>query len=190
MTADLTPRDLMDDAARPKAPAFENLNPLQELNGRGLAAIHRWYLRDLSAVGRLMAEIRDGMADPASLAPRVRDMQMAQNFRQFGTACGEQCRALTSHHQIEDGYLYPQLERHGNDPLNAVLTRLRAEHAVIHDLIIDLWDAAAALSEGVDRDDFHACATAFVALDQAVRSHFRYEETELAPALGFYDMRV
>lgn len=190
MSASLTPEDLRDDSARPRAPSFQGLTPLQELNGRGLALIHRWYLRDLSAVGQLMADIRDGLADPASLAPLVRDMPIAQNLRRFGTACGEQCRALTSHHQIEDGHLYPQLERHGNNPLNAVLIRLRAEHGVIHDLIIDLWDAAAALADEPGRDRFDACAAAFVALDRAVRSHFRYEETELAPALGFYDVRV
>ena len=52
-----------DPDARPRAPEFA-LDPLQELNGKGLAAIHRWYLRDLGAVGALMGDIRAGLAAP------------------------------------------------------------------------------------------------------------------------------
>ena len=37
----MTPDEIEDDAARPRAPEF-TLTPFQELNGKGLAAIHRW----------------------------------------------------------------------------------------------------------------------------------------------------
>ena len=37
---------------------------------------------------------------------------------------------------------------------------------------------------------FDACAQGFAALDRAVRSHFRYEEDEIGPALGFYEVQV
>ena len=86
----MTPEEIEDEAARPRAPAF-TLTPFQELNGRGLAAIHRWYLRDLSAVGALMGDIRAGLKQPGELAPAVRGMPMAQNLRLFGTACGASC---------------------------------------------------------------------------------------------------
>lgn len=178
-----------DPDARPRAPEFA-LDPLQELNGKGLAAIHRWYLRDLGAVGALMGDIRAGLAAPGDLAPAVRGMPMAQNLALFGTACGQQCLALTNHHQIEDGWLYPQLEVQGNAPLNAVLTRLRAEHRMLHGLIEDLAGAADALAVDPEAGNFDACARHFAALDAAVRSHFRYEEDSIGPALGYYEVRV
>ena len=133
----MTPEEIEDEAARPRAPAF-TLTPFQELNGRGLAAIHRWYLRDLSAVGALMGDIRAGLKQPGELAPAVRGMPMAQNLRLFGTACGASCKAITTHHQIEDFHLYPQLEVQGNEGLNAVLARLRAEHRGLEHLIEQL----------------------------------------------------
>ena len=181
--------EIDDPAARPAAPSFD-LDPMQELNGKGLAAIHRWYLRDMSAVAALMGDIRAGLADPAQLAPAVRGMPMARNLALFGTACGQQCLAITNHHQIEDGYLYPQLERQGNAALNAVLTRLRQEHRMLHDLIETLADAADRLAERPEPANFSACAEAFVQLDRAVRSHFRYEEDSIGPALGHYGVQL
>ena len=178
-----------DPVARPQAPGFD-LNPMQELHGKGLAAIHRWYLRDMSAVGSLMGDIRNGLAAPGDLAPAVRGMPMAQNLALFGTACGQQCLAITNHHQIEDGWLYPQLESHENAPLNAVLARLRAEHRMLHDLIETLATAADGLAATPEPENFTACAVAFAALDRAVRSHFRYEEDSIGPAIGFYEVPV
>ena len=178
-----------DPGARPLAPGF-TLTPFQELNGKGLGAIHRLYLRDMAAVGRLMGDIRAGLADPAALAPAVRAMPMAQNLALFGTACGAQCRAITTHHQIEDGYLYPQLEMHGDAALNAVLTRLRDEHRMLHAMIDTLAQAADALASDPVPSNFAACATGFAALDAAVRSHFRYEEDQIGPAIGFYEVPV
>ena len=178
-----------DPAQRPAAPPFE-LDPMQELHGKGLARIHRWYLRDLSAVGRLMGDIRSGLAKPGDLAPAVRSMPMAQNLALFGTACGQQCLVITNHHQIEDGWLYPQLEAHRNTALNAVLARLRDEHKVLHGLIEVLAEAADRLSADPAADNFAACAEGFTALDAAVRSHFRYEEDSIGPAIGFYEVPV
>ena len=181
--------EIDDPAARPAAPVFD-LDPMQELHGKGLATIHRWYRRDLSAVGALMEDIRNGLAAPADLAPAVRGMPMARNLELFGTACGQQCLAITNHHQIEDGWLYPQLEAKGNDPLNAVLTRLREEHQMLHGLIETLAAAADRLAADPAPANFVACAQDFDALDRAVRSHFRYEEDSIGPAIGFYEVPV
>ena len=182
--------DSIDDpAARPPAPAL-TLDPMQELHGKGLATIHRWYLRDLSAVGALMADIRAGLAQPGELAPAVRGMPMAQNLALFGTACGQQCIAITNHHQIEDGWLYPQLAAHGNAALDAVLARLRAEHRALEALIEALAVAADALAADPAPAQFDACATRFAELDRAVRSHFRYEEDSIGPAIGFYNVPI
>jgi len=185
----VTPEEIDDEAARPRAPAF-TLTPFQELNGRGLAAIHRWYLRDLSAIAALMGDIRVGLAQPDELAPAVRGMPMAQNLAVFGTACGASCRAITTHHQIEDFHLYPQLEVQGNEGLNAVLFRLRQEHRGLEHLIEVLAQAADELASNPNPAQFDTCAREFSALDRAVRSHFRYEEDEIGPALGHYEVQV
>lgn len=174
---------------RPEAPEL-TLTPLQELDGRGLAAIHRWYLRDITAIRHLMDEIAAGLADPARLAPAVRGMPIAQNLRLFGTACGRECQVLTTHHQIEDQHLFPALSRHADAGLQAVLDRLAAEHLVIHDLIEALAGAADRLAAAAAPDAFPACAEAFARLEAVVRSHFRYEETQIGPALGFHGIRV
>lgn len=178
-----------DPEARPLPPAFD-LDPFQQLNGRGLAVIHRWYLRDLSAVGALMGDIRAGLASADGLAAAVRGMPMAQNLELFGTACGVSCKAITTHHQIEDHHLYPQLGARQNPALDVVLARLRQEHRLLEDLIEDLAAAAEALEAGGDPAAFDRCAAAFAALDSAVRSHFRYEEDAIGPALGFYGIKV
>jgi len=184
------PRKKIDaEAARPRAPAF-TLPPFRKLSGRGRAAIHRLYLRDLSAVGALMGDIRAGLRRPGELAPAVRGMPMAQNLALFGTACGASCRAITTHHQIEDFHLYPQLEVQENEGLNAVLARLRAEHRGLEHLIEVLAEAADALALDPAPARFDACAQGFAALDRAVRSHFRYEENEIGPALGYYEVQV
>lgn len=183
----MTPEELEDDSVRPRAPQFP-LTAAQQPKARHLAAIHRWYLRDLSAVARLMDGIVAGIGDPAVLAPTVRGMTLAENLRLAGTVCGVQCMALTNHHQIEDGFLYPALERHGNAGLNAVLARLRDEHVTIRNLIETLAGHADRLASGTDSAQFEACATAFAALDRAVRNHFRYEEDVIGPAIGFFDV--
>lgn len=181
--------DVVEGTGRPLAPEL-TLTPLEELHGRGLAAIHRWHLRDVTAISNLMDEIAAGLADPGRLAPAVRGMPMAQNLRLFGTACGQECQVLTMHHQIEDQHLFPALAQHADTGLRAVLDRLAAEHLVIHDLIEALAEAADGLADTQTPDAFPACAEAFARLEAAVRSHFGYEEAQIGPALGFHGIRV
>ena len=181
--------DVVAGTGRPEAPAL-TLTPMQDLNGRGLAAIHRWHLGQVSAISRLMDEIAAGLADPARLAPAVRGLPMAHNLRLFGTACGQECRALATHHGIEDQYLFPSLSHHASPALQAVLDRLAAEHLVLHDLIEALAAAADRLADAASPDAFPDCAKAFATLESAIRSHFGYEETQIGPALGFYEIRV
>ena len=101
----LTPEDVVEGRGRPEPPEIPGLTPMQALDGRGLAAIHRMYLRDLSGIEALMGDIRAGLREAGALAPAVRGLPMAQNLRVFGTACGQACAALTNHHMIEDQWL-------------------------------------------------------------------------------------
>lgn len=185
----LTEDEVIAGRDRPEPPAIEGLTPLQSLEGRGLAAIHRLYLRDLGGIEALMGDIRAGLKAPDALAPAVRGLPMAQNLRQFGTACGQACTALTTHHLIEDRWLFPAVaaEAEGHDEL---IVRLMAEHEVIAAGMEALAEAADALATAPGPDRFAACAERFARLMAVVRSHFGYEETRLAPALGAHGISV
>ena len=60
----------------------------------------------------------------------------------------------------------------------------------LHWLLDTLAQAADALASDPVPGNFAACATGFAALDAAVRSHFRYEEDQIGPAIGFYEVPV
>lgn len=55
-----------------------------------------------------------------------------------------------------------------------------------HELIIRLGRAAEALAEDPRDANFVQAAATFRKLEEVVRSHFGYEETELAEAIGYY----
>ncbi|AUH34093.1 hemerythrin domain-containing protein [Paracoccus tegillarcae] len=180
----MTPDELEDDDARPKAPPIPGLTPQQQSSGQYLAAIHRMHLGNLEGVGRLMAAIREGLADPASLAPALSEMPMTQNLAAFGTVCGRECTVLQGHHDIEEYSLFPALQRAASPALAAVIDRLIAEHELIHQQIQDLAEAAEMLAREPGPSSFAAVEAAYAPLHRSIRSHFGYEETQIGDALG------
>lgn len=180
----MTLDDLEDDTTRPKAPPVPGLTPEQRRRGQKLAAIHRMYRQELSAIQRLMNEIGDGLARPDALETAVAGMRLTENLALFGSVCGQECAILANHHEIEEQYLFPALALNAVPGMRAVIDRLVAEHGLIHSLLVDLHGAAAQLAATPTPVHFDACATAFQRLDRGIRSHFGYEETELAPTLG------
>lgn len=183
---ELSESDVVQGHGRPEPPDVGALTPQQAQDGRHLEAIHRLYLRDLSQIEVLMEDIRAGRADPATLAPAIRGMPMARNLRIFGTACDQACQALTIHHMIEDRSLFPQIAAQAQDH-RPVIERLLAEHEVLAEGIEALAVAAEWLAREGDNSDgagFDTCAERFAAVMAMVRSHFRYEETRLAPVMG------
>ncbi|MCQ0970594.1 hemerythrin domain-containing protein [Paracoccus sp. TK19116] len=186
----MTPEELEDDAARPKAPPVPGLTPLQEIEGKRLSMIHRMYRQELSAVARLMGDIRAGIATPDKLPSAIAGLSLTENLSLFGTVCGRECALLQNHHDIEEQWMFPSLAEGANAGLRAVIDRLIAEHKVIHALIGDLRLAADRLAEDGAPEAFADCSTVFNRLDRAIRSHFGYEEVELAPALGASGMAI
>ncbi|MEO1306827.1 MAG: hemerythrin domain-containing protein [Pseudomonadota bacterium] len=176
----------LDEATRPSAPKLPQVTETQREAGRHLAAIHRAYLSDMARIKMVLERIEAGDAPPEHLQQVVLSLDMAQNYRAFGSLCGQGCQILTMHHNIEEQSMFPGIERRAVEGIRAVVARLREEHKVVHALIELLQQASVDLIDTPSEATFAAASNAFTQLEAVVRSHFRYEETELEEAIGVY----
>ena len=187
---DLSSRTLddlsIDEAARPHAPKVPGATDMHRRQGRQLAAIHRHYLAEMAQVAAVLARIEAGDAPPQNLKRIVLSLDMAENLRAFGNLCGHECQVLKFHHDIEGADMFPRIEAAGGGMFRAVVAKLLSEHEVVHELIIRLGRAAEALVEDPNEANFADAAATYRKLETVVRSHFRYEETELEEAIGYY----
>ncbi len=176
----------LDEAARPTAPPVPEATDAHRRQGRQLAAIHRHYLMEIAQIGAVLARIEARDSPPEDLKRIVLSLDMAENFRAFGSLCGRECQILKFHHDIESVDMFPRIEAAGSGKFREVVAKLKAEHAVVHELILRLDRAADVLTEDPNDANFLHAATTFRKLEEVVRSHFGYEETELAEAIGYY----
>ncbi len=177
----------VDEAARPKAPPVPEATDLHRRQGRQLAATrHSHYLREMAQIGAVLVRIEARDAPPEHLKQLVLSLDMAENFRAFGSLCGRECQVLKFHHDIESADMFPRIEAAGGGRFREVVAKLKAEHEVVHELIIRLSRAADALAEDPSEANFVQAGNTFRKLEEVVRSHFGYEETELAEAIGYY----
>ncbi len=176
----------IDEAARPKAPKVPAATDIHRHQGRQLAAIHRHYLMEMAQVAAVLARIEARDTPPEDLKHIVLSLDMAENFRAFGSLCGRECQILKFHHDIEGADMFPRIQSAGGGMFREVVAKLLSEHEVVHELIIRLGRAADTLAEDPRDANFVQAATIFRKLEQVVRSHFGYEETELTEAIGYY----
>ncbi len=176
----------LNEPGRPKAPAIAEATDNHRRQGRQLAAIHRHYLMEIAQIGAVLARIEAGNAPPENLKQIVLSLDMAENFRVFGSLCGRECQVLKFHHDIESADMFPRIEAAGGGKFREIVAKLKAEHEVVHELIMRLSHAAHVLSEDPSETNFDQAAAIFRKLEEVVRSHFGYEETELAEAIGYY----
>ena len=176
----------LDEAARPKAPPVADATEIHRQRGQQLAAIHRHYLMEMAQIGAVLTRIEAGDTPPEHLKQIVLSLDMAENFRVFGSLCGRECQVLKFHHDIESADMFPRIEAASGDRFREIVAKLKAEHEVVHELIIRLGRAAEALAEDPSDANFKKTAAIFRKLEEVVRSHFGYEETELAEAIGYY----
>ena len=176
----------LDEPARPKAPPVPKATDRHRRQGGQLAAIHRHYLMEMARIAAVLARIEAGDAPPQDLRKIVLSLDMAENYRAFGSLCGHECQVLKFHHDIEGADMFPRIEASGGGMFRKVVAKLRAEHEVVHELILRLGRAAEILADDPVEANFTEAAAIFRKLEAVVRSHFRYEETELAEAIGYY----
>ncbi|WP_270730109.1 hemerythrin domain-containing protein [Shimia sp. Alg240-R146] len=176
----------LDEDSRPEAPPVPEATDAHRRQGRQLAMIHRHYLMEMGQVGAVLARIAAGDAPPEHLQRIVLSLEMAENFRVFGSLCGRECQMLKMHHDIESAEMFPRIAAAGGGKFLEVVEKLKAEHEVVHELIVRLGKAGEDLAADPSDTNFAAAAETFRKLEAVVRSHFRYEETELAEAIGYY----
>jgi hypothetical protein len=176
----------VDEAARPKAPPVPEATDIHRRQGRQLGAIHSHHLREMGQVGAILARIEAKDAPPEHLKQLVLSLDMAENFRAFGSICGRECQVLKFHHDIESADMFPRIEAASAGKFREIVAKLKAEHEVVHELIIRLSRAADALAEVPSEAHFIQAGNTFRKLEEIVRSHFGYEETELEEAIGYY----
>lgn len=176
----------LNEAGRPAAPKIDGATEDHVRAGRHLAAIHRHYLMDMARIAAVLQRIEMGDAAPEDLRQIVLATDMGENFRVFGSLCGQECKILTMHHDIEQASMFPRLETAGGGVFADIVAKLRAEHEVVHELLVRLERAAMALMYDQTAENFADAAAIFRKLETVIRSHFKYEETELAEAIGYY----
>jgi iron-sulfur cluster repair protein YtfE (RIC family) len=176
----------LNEAARPKAPPVPAATDTHRRQGRQLAAIHRHYLMEMAQIAAVLARIDARDTPPEHLKQIVLSLDMAENFQAFGSLCGHECQILKFHHDIESTDMFPRIEAAGGGKFREIVAKLKSEHEVVHELIIRLGRAADALTDDPSDANFAQAAATFRKLEEVVRSHFGYEETELAEAIGYY----
>jgi len=154
--------------------------------GRKLAAIHRMHLMDMARIAALLKRTELGEASPEELNKAVQNLELTENMRSFGSLCGRECKVLEFHHDAEEHSIFPQLEARQVDALTALVARLRAEHKVVHELIVRLERAAMALMLETTAENFAEAKAVYWKLEEVIRSHFGYEETQLEEAIGLF----
>ncbi|HLR94155.1 MAG TPA: LLM class flavin-dependent oxidoreductase [Jiangellaceae bacterium] len=188
-----------DESTRPSVPTPDTQRTYtqHELSaGQHLVDIHDQLRQELSQVRDLVEQVAAGSTSAGAARSQINAMTMRQNNWTLGTYCESYCRAVTTHHTIEDQSVFPHLQR--NEPaLTPVLDRLRDEHLVIHDVLERVDRALVSLvseepgsadSTGVTGGLAQVRAAVDVLTDTML-SHLSYEERELVEPLarhGYY----
>jgi hypothetical protein len=141
----------------------------------------------MQRIGGLIARAAEGQVTPAQVAAETADLRMLENFRRFGNLCGQYCQVVHTHHSIEDYHLFPALAAQ-SDGYRRVTERLKAEHGVVHELLLRQIDTLNALAETPSAENFAAAREVFAALERVLLSHLGYEEEQIGDAIGYFGL--
>ena len=180
----------IDEASRPKAPKVAAATDMHRRQGQQLAAIHRHYLMEMAQICAVLERIEAKDTQPEHMKKIVLSLDMAENFRAFGSLCGRECQVLKFHHDIESSDMFPRIKAAGGGMFQQIVAKLLSEHEVVHELIIRLSRAADTLATNPSEANFIGASHVYRKLEEVVRSHFGYEEAELEEAIGYYLGRI
>ena len=186
MTDDIV---LPDDTTRPEPFTFEDLSDKEMEPRRHLAMIHDHQRENMRALRELIDKAHDGTLSPEALNAATDDLEMLDNYRRFGTLCGQHCQIVHTHHAIEDSYVFPALSAKA-EVYRRIIARLTEEHDIVHALILRLIGELRALIDDPSETAFETAVATYEKFEGLLLSHFSYEERAIGPALGRYRIGV
>lgn len=177
--------EFLDDATRPPLVKLEGLTDADREAGLHLKEVHNHLRDNMVALGRLIERAAAGGTSAADVTAEASALAMVSNYRRFGNLCGQHCRIVNVHHSIEDEAIFPAIAAQGA-AFKAIADRLRAEHVVVHELLLRLIDALGALASQPGPERFDEAVTVYRALERVLLSHLGYEEDAIGDALGAF----
>ena len=175
----------LDDATRPPVVKLDGLTDNQREAGLHLKQVHNHLRDNMGTLGRLIERAAAGGASAADVTAEASGLAMVSNYRLFGNLCGQHCQIVNVHHSIEDEAIFPAIAAQGA-AFKAIADRLRAEHVVVHELLVRLIDALGALASQPSPARFDDTVAIYRALERVLLSHLGYEEDAIGDALGYF----
>ncbi len=186
----LSDEEPWDETTRPTGPGPDpsrRYTPDQQAAARHLIDVHDSLRRELTELRDLIAQVAQGEREAATARSFIARMTIRQNHWTLGTFCESYCRVVTQHHTLEDRGVFPHIQR-SEPALAPVIERLEEEHETIAGLLESVDQALIGLVSSQD-DGIAGVDRAVAILNDALLSHFSYEERELIEPLarlGFY----
>jgi predicted glycoside hydrolase/deacetylase ChbG (UPF0249 family) len=175
----------LDDATRPAPIRLAGLTPAQRAAGEHLKAVHDHLRDNMVTLRRLIERAAAGGADVSEVTAEASRLAMVANYRRFGNLCGQHCQIVNVHHSIEDEAVFPAIAAQGAG-FAAIADRLRAEHVVVHELLVRLITALGELAAEPGPGRFEDTIEIYRALERVLLSHLGYEEEAIGDALGYF----
>lgn len=175
----------LDDATRPPLVKLDGLTEADREAGLHLKEVHNHLRDNMVALGRLIERAAAGGASAAEVTAEASALAMVSNYRRFGNLCGQHCQIVNVHHSIEDEAVFPAIAAQGA-AFKAIADRLRAEHVVVHELLVRLIGALGELAQAPSPQKFDDAVTIYRALERVLLSHLGYEEDAIGDALGYF----
>jgi len=175
----------LDDATRPPVVKLDGLTDDQREAGLHLKEVHNHLRQNMESLDKLIERAAAGGVSAAEVTAEAAGLAMVSNYRRFGNLCGQHCQIVNVHHSIEDEAIFPAIAAQGA-AFKAIADRLRAEHVVVHELLVRLIDALGTLASRPSPVQFDDTVAIYRALERVLLSHLGYEEDAIGDALGYF----
>jgi hemerythrin-like domain-containing protein len=179
-----------DESTRPRGPEPDPGAAYTDRGrafGQHLIEVHDHFRQELDQLRDLVRQVANGEVEAGTARSALHDMTVRQNRWTLGTYCENYCRAVTTHHTLEDAAMFPQLRR-TDARLEPVIDRLAEEHEAIAG-VLDRVDAALVAMVGKPDGGIEEVRRAVDLLTDTLLSHLSYEERELVEPLARSELR-
>lgn len=181
--------DLLGEHDRPSAPPPSE-QPVTERgvqSAQHLINVHNGLRAELESIRDLIEQVRAGALSVGDARSAIAQATLAQNVWTLGAYCSRYCTFVATHHTLEDQSLFPAILA-GQPSLAPVMSRLEAEHHLIHEHVVAVDRALVALAQ--DPADDSLLRRAVDALGDTLLSHLAWEEEMLVEPISRSRLRI